>query len=317
MKITVISLDNWGFNKYIVKALEDQGHLVHHINFNKYKYRYPSSFHKVYNFILKTIFKQNLKTRFYGQKIIKKLQEIKKVQDIIITIKADHIDTKSLRELKKYTRKSIAFFNDNTERCPKIIPAIPLFDKVYSFEKEDCEKFELNFATNWIYNYEPDGVQKEFEYQVFHISSRDRRLPTIAKIAADLRSKDIVYKIIMYARRNHSNPDLDYISEHMPLREMNEYIKRSQSLLDIQRSGQKGLTFRVFESLGLQKKLITTNSDIKTYDFYNPNNILVIDPDNPEIPVSFFETEYEPVPVGILKKYVVDEWVANLLKNIK
>ncbi|HEY0090906.1 MAG TPA: hypothetical protein VGB43_00340 [Flavobacterium sp.] len=316
MKITIISLDNWGFNKYIVKALEEDGHQVHHINFNKYKYRYPSILHKAYNFFLKTFFKQNLKTRFYGRRIIRKLKEIKARQDLIITIKADHIDIKSLRELKKYARKSIAFFNDNTQRCPKIIPAIPLFDKVYSFEKDDCERFGMEFTTNWIYNYDPSLNETGFLYQVFHISSRDRRLPIISKIAAELRKKGIVYKIIMFARKEHSNPDLDYISEHMPLQEMNEYIKRSQSLLDIHRSGQKGLTFRVFESLGLQKKLITTNPDIVNYDFYNPQNILVIDPDNLDIPVEFFKTAYEPVPPAILDKYLVDKWAENLIKNL-
>jgi DNA-binding NtrC family response regulator len=36
----------------------------------------------------------------------------------------------------------------------------------------------------------------------------------------------------------------------------------------------------VLESLGLEKKLITTNAEIIHYDFYNPNNILVIDDEN-------------------------------------
>ena len=88
--------------------------------------------------------------------------------------------------------------------------------------------------------------------------------------------------------------------------------------MDINRIGQIGLTFRVFESLGLDKKLITTNSDIKNYDFYNPNNILIIDERNPVISADFFKNEYEKIPDSILHQYTIDGWCENVIfKNLK
>jgi len=60
--------------------------------------------------------------------------------------------------------------------------------------------------------------------------------------------------------------------------------------------------------LGLHKKLITTNSDIVNYDFYNPQNILVVDEKNPTIPASFFETKYIPIPAAIFNKYTLEGW---------
>jgi hypothetical protein len=99
----------------------------------------------------------------------------------------------------------------------------------------------------------------------------------------------------------------------MPLSEVNDYINRSKVLLDINRLGQIGLTFRVFESLGLEKKLITTNADIKNYDFYNPNNILIIDEKNPVIPAAFFENEYEKIPESILQKYTLKGWTKTVI----
>ena len=99
----------------------------------------------------------------------------------------------------------------------------------------------------------------------------------------------------------------------MPLSEVNHYINRSKVLLDINRLGQSGLTFRVFESLGLEKKLITTNADIKNYDFYNPNNILVIDEKNPIIPMEFFENDYEKIPNSILEKYTLKGWTNHVI----
>lgn len=313
MKITIISFDNWGFNNHIATALENKGHSVHHINFNDFTYKYPNILLRYYNFILKTLFKKNLKNIHYGTQIINRLKEINEIQDIILTIKGDFIDPKSILEFKNYTKKSIAYFNDSATRCPKIARVIPHFDEVYSFEKDDCEKYNLKFITNWMYPI-PLSEKTSIEYQVFNISSKDNRFPTISKIAIALKGKKINYKIIVFDTENkNSDPNIEYTTKHLSLDEVNNYIQQSLVLLDIIRKGQKGLTFRVFESLTLEKKLITTNQDIKNYDFYNPNNILIIDEKNPKIPIAFFNTNYEKIPEEILNKYTLENWINQIL----
>lgn len=316
MHITLVSFDNWGFNDYIATALEQKGNKVQHINFDKFKYKYPNKLYKIYNFFLKLFLKKNIKTEYFGKKVIEKLKENDTKQDIILVIKGDFIDPKSIQEIKKYGNKTIAYFNDNTYRCPKITRVIPNFDEVFSFEKNDCEKYNLKFAANWIYNSSPVSSEKEIKRQVFNIISKDKRLSILSKIAQDLNAKNISHKIFVYSKKNRKKTcSIDFINEHIPLSEINNYISSSQVLLDINRENQDGLSFRVFESIGLQKKLITTNSDIKNYDFYNPNNILVIDKKNPDIAVSFFEKEYEPIPETIFNKYTLDGWIQNVIFN--
>lgn len=317
MHITLISFDNWGLNAHIVSTLKKQGHTVCHIDFNLFKYKYPSFLHKVYNIILKTFFKKNLKNQHYGKEIIKELDKNKDIQDVILTIKADFIAPENILEFKKYSKKTIGFFNDNTYRCPKIKRVINCFDEVYSFEKSDCAKFNLKFATNWIYNENiSSSNEKPFDYDIFNISSVDKRLPILVSIAKELKSKKINFKFIVYDKKHKpTNEKLTYINKHMPLSEVNNYINRSKVLLDINRIGQVGLTFRVFESLGLEKKLITTNADIRNYDFYNPNNILIIDEKKPSIPLLFFENEYEKIPEVIYKKYTLEGWISNILSE--
>lgn len=316
MKITIISFDNWGFNNHVVTYLKNIGHTVQHINFSKFTYKYPSTLHRYYNFILKTIFKKNLKNIHYGEAILKKLNENKEIQDVILTIKGDFIDPKRVLEIKKYTKKSIAYFNDSIARCPKIIRVLPHFDEVYSFEKKDCEKYNLKFIPNWIYPTQKTNNNYS-DYQIFNISSKDKRSPTLSKITSILKEKDINYKIIIFDKENiNQDPNIEYTNEHISLPDMNNYIHNTQVLLDINRKGQKGLTFRVFESLGLEKKLITTNADIKNYDFYNPNNILIIDEKKPNIPLSFFNNEYEKISEDILKKYTLNSWINQVFDPI-
>ncbi|WP_281632036.1 hypothetical protein [Flavobacterium luteolum] len=314
MHITLISLDNWGLNKHIAADLEKQGHTVRHIDFNTFKYKYPSVFHKAYNLVLKAFFKTNLKHQHYGKEIINELKKNDQIQDVILTIKGDFITPESILEFKNYSKKSIGFFNDNIYRCPKIKRVLHCFDEVFSFEKEDCEKFNLKFAPNWIYNSENAIPNNQFEYDVFNISSIDKRLPILKRIAANLASQHSKFKFIVYDKKQKdSDKNITYIKSHMPLSEVNDYINRSKVLLDINRLGQIGLTFRVFESLGLEKKLITTNTDIKNYDFYNPNNILIIDEKNPVIPVAFFENEYEKIPDSILSHYTLKGWTNRVI----
>ena len=314
MKITIISYDNWGFNKNIIKALESQGNVVNHIDFHQFKYKYPNLIYRVYNFLLKTFFNKNLKTIFFGKKIIEKLIEINELQDVIITIKGDFIAPESLLEFKKHGKKSIAFFNDNVKRCPKIVGVIHCFDKVFSFEKKDCATYNLHFVTNWIYNDTITGIQTNFKYQVFNISSKDKINSIFKKLAKEFKSMNIKTKIIIYDKKHKGqNEAIEFITKHIPLEEVNDLIQQSQVLLDINRKGQEGLTFRVFESIGLHKKLITTNKDIVNYDFYNPNNILLIDSNNPNITLDFFEKDYEEIPQDIFYKYTIEGWIDTII----
>jgi len=316
MRATLISFDNWGFNKHIADALESKGYVVNHIDFHQFVYKYPNFQTKVYNFILKNFLKKNLKNIYYGKEIIKKLQQIEKKQDVILIIKGDFIDSKYLKEIKKYTQKSIGYFNDNTFRCPKIIKAIPCFDAVFSFEKEDCKKFNLNFITNWIYAESPIDSNTNFEYEIFNISTKDKRLPILFKISKILGGKKINYKFLVLDKQNSSTIDgIEFFTNKISLDEVSTLIAKSKTLLDINRKGQNGLTFRVFESLGLKKKLITTNTDIINYDFYNPNNILLIEEKNPVIPTSFFESNYVDIPESILNKYTLDGWIERVVNS--
>ena len=314
MRITIISHDNWGYNHNIVVALEKRGHIVNHIDFNTFKYKYPNFSYRIYNFFLKAFFKKNIKNIHFGKEINKRLNALSEIQDVILTIKGDFIDPEKIMEFKKYAKKSIGYFNDNIYRCPKIITILPNFDEVYSFEKEDAEKYNLKFITNYIYN-ESKAVDsaKIFKYNVFNISSKDNRFKTIGKIADELKAKNISFKIIIYDKKNKgTNPNIEFISKYIQIEDVNEYVSNSKFLLDIHRKEQNGLTFRVFESLGLQKKLITTNPNIVHYDFYNPKNILVIDEANINFDAEFFTTPYEPIPEDIYKKYTLDHWIETV-----
>ena len=91
-------------------------------------------------------------------------------------------------------------------------------------------------------------------------------------------------------------------------------MELTKVIVDIQSPLQTGLTMRTLEMVGLKKKLITTNIDIVNYDFYNPNNIMVISRDNPKLDKRFFESDYVDIPSEIYQKYSITSWILDILK---
>jgi hypothetical protein len=94
-----------------------------------------------------------------------------------------------------------------------------------------------------------------------------------------------------------------------------EYFSNATAIIDIQHPGQHGLTMRTIEVLPLKRKLITTNYDIKSYDFYRHENILIIDRNEPVLTEEFLFTPYQEVDPDIVHQYSVDGWVTKILTN--
>jgi hypothetical protein len=98
--------------------------------------------------------------------------------------------------------------------------------------------------------------------------------------------------------------------------QMLEFVSRSRVVLDIERSIQRGLTMRTIETLGIGRKLVTTNEHVLAADFYDPRNIAVIDRRNPVVPADFWETEYREPPAGVVNRYRISVWLEEVLAPI-
>lgn len=311
--ILLITYDNWGFNQYIADALEEKNYIVKHIDFHSFRYKYPSFFHKAFNFFTKNLGITNLKKNHYNQTILNEIQNINSI-DTSIYIKADFLSEKTIKKINKKSQKSVLIISDSINRYPQTKNIISLFDKVFSFEKRDCKKYNLIFKTNFIYK-TSNNIPSKYQYKVFNISSFDKRFPVIKKIAEALYKMKIKSKIIIFTSKENNELYWEFSKKPISIEENNQLLQESEIMLDVSRNGQDGLSFRVFESLGLKKKLITTNKDIVNYDFYDSENIFVIDNINDiKIPTSFFETPYIDVPHNILSKYLIENWVNELVE---
>ena len=76
--------------------------------------------------------------------------------------------------------------------------------------------------------------------------------------------------------------------------------------------GQSGVTLRSIEAILFNKKLITTNKSIKKYDFYNPNQIFILENENYSDIIKFLHTKFTPAPLDILYQYSSDAMLTTI-----
>lgn len=310
-KITLIYPFAYGYIDFVIKELQsNQNITVTDIKTDLIKYTYPTLFVKIWNGITK-LFGSNIKKKYFSREILK---QIKEKQDIIFIIRPDLLENSLLAELKKSTDCFIAYYYDSCKKYPRQIEIIDFFDEIYSYEKEDIEKYGFIETSNFIYD---ETIESQpIQYDIFNVSSYDSRIEEIDKISNILFSAGLQIYFVLFWFEKLAYPHLQSVTKYLSLDETKKLISRSRAMIDIQRKDQKGLSFRTFESLGYKKKLITTNASVKDYDFYHPNNIFIIDSNHldPEEIKKFLELSYIDIPQEITNKYTVKSFTKKIFK---
>lgn len=325
MKICVISFDFWGYDQYIVDVLRRKGIDAHHIKIGAVTH--ANFTEKAVNAFSKVFLKKNLKKEKRQQYVLDSLAQLG-YQDQILVLNPDTFDLSTLEKIKTYTNRMITYLYDNLERFP-VEDKLHLFDKIFSFDDKDIKKHGFERLTNYNYlEYIPQEKQHP-TLDLYYITSFDKgRNKILLPLAKILQKKGIVYDFVVVGKKvwkEQVKLGKDTLKNFTALKRKpistattaNIY-KNTKALLDLMRSGQTGLSFRVFEAMAMEKKIVTDNPEIKNYDFYNPNNILVLNHDLSNISKEFFQQPYEKVPEDIYQKYTLDYWtdkVFGLNKN--
>lgn len=79
--------------------------------------------------------------------------------------------------------------------------------------------------------------------------------------------------------------------------------------------GTNGITLRVLESLFFEKKLITNNINIINCEFYNKNNIFIINKDNLDDLNDFLKSEYKKIDKKIINYFDYESWLNRFFET--
>lgn len=286
-----------------------------------------SSFQKTILKINPNIYKK--KTEMYYFNILNRLKE--NHYDFVFFIKCEMATTKVLEEYKKTFCNSIfcLYLYDSLQNVKNIEKKLKYFDYIYSFDRFDCKKNKLLRFEPLFYcdEYQREKSNQRNKYDLCFIgtihSDRYKILKHIKKRAEDeglnmyfypfLQSKFIYYFYKLTKPEFRDTKITDFKYDKLSANDISQIVDASKVIIDIQHPNQTGLTMRTIEILGLKKKLVTTNKDIINYDFYNANNIKIIDRKHFTIDKNFINREYIDLDEKIYRKYSLSSWIETLM----
>lgn len=172
-----------------------------------------------------------------------------------------------------------------------------------TFDKGDAKKYKLSYYTPFI-RLPFDEVSVEEDIDFYFCGLAKDRAKTLLQLKETLEKAN--YKCLFII------PGIT--QEHgVPYDENLQFVKRSKCIIDIYQKEQIGLTRRPLEALFYNKKLITNNTDIINYDFYNSNNIFILEQINISSISNFMDKEIKEIPLSIKAQYDIRNWLKRFM----
>lgn len=318
-KIAVISFDHWNYDAHIVSALQKKGIDSFHIKIGNFKYK--STWERIQNTLSKVFLGKNPKLKKRQEYILQQLQK-SGFQHQILVINPELIDLEYHLEIKKHTEKYIAYLYDSVSRCPVKHLLDGVFDEIFSFDKADVATYGFSEINNYIY-FDTPKTASQLKHNFVYIGSIDNRLDYLNQFAEHLKKQHqsfLFYAIGKKAFINKlkqlflgKNKNIIFQKKRFSQQETLKMYAESETIVDLVRDNQTGLSFRIFEALGLRKKIITNNFSIQNYDFYTSNNVYLID-ENIQFQSNVYTSNFVQLPDNIYDKYSISAWVETVFK---
>ena len=321
-RILFFSAHLFGYQNDIRLAMESVGAIVDYYD------ERPAN-----NFLVKGVIRinRNLLAGYinhYYNKIIK--ETLQKEYDYVFFIKGESISASNVRRLKQFHPEAnfIIYHWDSIANNSNAQNLLPYFDRVFSFDKIDCERLGLHFLPLF---YTPDYANipyydKEIKYDMLFVgTTHSDRYKLVKRIEEQIikmgglcltwfyfPSKILYYKMKIQNSYLRQIPVHTFHFKPMSKELLLQLYAGSRINIDVQHPKQTGLTMRCIETLGAKRKLITTNYYITEYDFYNPDNILVVDRNLPYVPEKFLNEPYRDTPKEIYESYSIKNWLSSI-----
>ena len=266
-------------------------------------------------------------TNFFNIKWQKMCKHIssKNINKVILIFGALYITEKNIILLKKSCPKAefIYYAWDSFKNFPKPLNFISLFDRKYSFDKSDCDKYNIKFLPLFY------SMKRQIltpQYDVSLIMTISKKKIEDLNFVESLLPKEVKRNFIIYIgsflnifkvlKKIEFKIKLkNLIIRRLSSKKCNSVFLNSKVTIDIPLKGQNGLTQRTFDALYLERKIITTNKNIIKYDFYCPDNIFVVDKNTSYIPSEFFKVPFN-LNYKISEKYSLETWINNILFDV-
>ncbi|MBM6721147.1 hypothetical protein H6B13_16150 [Bacteroides gallinaceum] len=264
--------------------------------------------------------------------------------DVLLCIENTPFKKWYIKKLKQKNpaMKTILFLWDTHDVQKIFMDYLSLFDKIYSFDRDDCARYDFEYWPDFYIDEKCNADRDDCQYDLAFVSKcqpfatdfRARLLARIDDFCIENGLKTFFH--LKYSPKTYSNNIVKrWISEHgrfrryynmidslsyrnwlndyaLPLEQVELAYDHAKTILDLSYPHRQGMTLNCIASIAKGKKLITTNYRIKDESFYDPNNIWVIDGNNPVLNLDFFKTKPIKIDITHLR---LDNWLKHIING--
>lgn len=255
----------------------------------------------------------------YCNKRLKELSDQNMKFDYCLSVHGELAPENVLSWAREVSGKMVDYQPDGISEKNEIRKYTKYYDQIFVFDPADITRYpelKAKSATNFFI--EDQQTSKE-KFDFFYVGAlTDNRLQVLENLYHHFKNK-FSAKFILgaspYDRRNDTEA-VKFIRSHTSYAENLQMVKESRCLIDLKRPEHDGLSFRFFEAMNYNRKVITNNSSVKNYDFFHPDNIHITEnfDDYNAIEV-FMNRPVQEIPLEVKAQYAFKNWVNRLLNG--
>lgn len=319
-QLLLFMTDFYGYNNEIISEIKKQGYSVTWYLDEVV----PTNFDRLKNKLQKN-YLANKFDEYFSECLFK--EQDSRFDVILIIFGGNFFQKKHLETLKNsYPKTPIIYYAwDSVKNFPKIGVLLEMADFSFTFDQDDAERFHVNHLPLF-YTQRTDNtvVTPKFDVSTvmtFFFEKWNSLSHALDEIPEDItsnffirfRDKAYYYRILFLhyfkTKEIRKYAKFDSLSRSQVIKMFME----SKTVLDCPLPNQSGLTMRTFEVLALNRKLITTNKNVKCYDFYSDDNIYIINSGRTDI-YDFIQTPFN-LSKCLDEKYSISNFVKTLLAH--
>lgn len=219
-------------------------------------------------------------------------------------------ETEMAEKIRPFTKAKIVLFFWNhfkLEHYRKLNAAqkVSAIDEIYHFDPLEARDLGLKHNSSF-YTQSVGEPLKETTFDIFFGANDNGRKEQAMALKSRFESLGLSTFYHILPKRGNEQPGYLPYSDYLKL------VKQSKGILEILRAGQFGVTLRTFESLFLQKKLITANAMLPFYRMYDARNVFMLEEDFSQL-TAFLNIPYQPADQAMLDFFEAKNWVKRFV----
>lgn len=320
MKILILSYNFFGYEKEIIEELK-MNYEIKYVNLEL------TFLEMLYLYFIQIILSIKKRKEIYSKIINKKLKiknsDFKNI-DILFVLGFNEFNQNNFDFLNNNfsIKEKYLYLWDDVTRVKEFSLYKKYFNQIYSFDKKDCQENEFiyrpTFYSKRLEKLEKNKIKYEISFVGAYSIKRNFYLKNIIDknftnkfiyLYMDLKKylKDYIFNL------NYKVKDINFFK--ISKEKYNLIMSQSEIVIDLLQFNQTGVTQRTLDALYLNKKIITNNEYIKNYDFYNSNNILIINENTTEKEIRNFKNKkYIEINKEIIEYYSLERWIKDIFE---